>query len=162
VPQLGNASTAYGGFSTAIENYCVQVKIRHGRRIKGYSVALDPANKEKLRHYLTQIKITVDRLEVNYPKKEALYRCISALENEIDRDRTKWEAYGALAIEIANTGGRVARELKPAWSLIGTIGKLLGIAKESETGAPPLTLAAPQRRLPAPEATNRPEDTEAE
>src|SRR5258705_8657554 len=37
----GNAQGVYSGLSPRIENYIIQVKIRHGRRTNGYSVAPD-------------------------------------------------------------------------------------------------------------------------
>ena len=94
--ELGNAQTLFDSrVSPQIENYIIQVKIKHGRRAKGYSVALDAVTKEKVRHLIGQIKSIVDRLEVGIQKKEALYARIRDLTDEVDRDRTKYDAYAA-------------------------------------------------------------------
>src|ERR1700736_3132170 len=55
------------------------------------------------------------------------------LSDEVDRTRTKWDAYGALAIEMSTVGATAARRLRPAGGILRNIGKLLGLAKEEET-----------------------------
>ena len=72
------------------------------------------------------------------------------MSDEIDRDRTKYDAYAALAIEMSNTGGKVARNLRPASRLLDGIGKLFGMAKEAETTVPQLRLEAPRLQLAPP------------
>ncbi len=67
-----NLWDAYQEFNTIVEHYMVQIQIAHGRRVRGYSVRLDPSTKSKIRHYLEKIREIVDRLEVPLPKKEAL------------------------------------------------------------------------------------------
>ena len=151
-PEVGNALAIYSAVSHKIENYIIQVKIRNGRRTKGYSVALDSVTKEKVRHLIGQIKTIVDRLEVNVQKKEALYARITALSDEVDRDRTKYDTYAALAIEMSNTAGKVTRNLNPARKLLDSIAKLFSMAKEAEAGKPQLRLEAPRRQLAPPKA----------
>jgi hypothetical protein len=125
IPHENGAWEAYQNFSSEVDHYLVQINIRNARRIRGYSVAFDPVTKEKIRHYLSQI----------------------ALAGEVDRDRTKYEAYAALAIEISNTTGTVARKLKPAGGFLDHIAKLFGSAKETEETK---ALPAPQKRLEPP------------
>jgi hypothetical protein len=101
--------------------------------------------KEKIRHYLGQVKAIVDRLEkISDAKREALYDRINDLLSEVDHNRTKYEAYAALAIEVSNTTGSVARNLRPAGSLLDRIAKLFGSAKEAENTK---ALPPPQKRL---------------
>jgi hypothetical protein len=107
---------------------------------------------------LSQIKDAVDKLEVPEAKREALYRRISDLENEVDRDRTRFGAYSALLLEAAATTGKAARKLKPLMKLLQPITILLAIAKESENAqlrlppAPALKrLEPPRLNLPSPE-----------
>jgi hypothetical protein len=68
-----NIPDEYHEFRGAIEHYLVQIKIAHGRRVRGYSVKLDTATKAKIRHYIDKIREIVARLEAPLPKKEALY-----------------------------------------------------------------------------------------
>ena len=51
-----------------VSHIIVQIRIKNARRVKKYSVALDPAAKEKIRHYLGQIKEIVNKLEVSESK----------------------------------------------------------------------------------------------
>jgi hypothetical protein len=154
VPQVGNATNVFNVVFPQIENFIMQVKIRRGRRVKGYSVVLDTTTKEKVRHLIAQIKNIVDKLEVDIRKKEALYYRITALSDEVDRDRTKYDVYAGLAIEISNTGGKVARNLRPASRLLDAIGKLFGMAQDAEASKPQLQLEGPRLELAPPNQTD--------
>jgi hypothetical protein len=146
----GNSQVVYSGLSPRIENYIIQVRIRHGRRTKGYSVALDAVTKEKVRHFIAQIRNIFDRLEVDIRKKEAFHARLTALSDEVDRDRTKYDAYAALAIEMSDTAGKVTRNLNPARKLLEGIGRLFSIARDAEDNKPQLRLEAPRRLLSPP------------
>ena len=80
------------------------------------------------------------------------------MADEIDRDRTKAEAWTAFVLEIAGAGGQAAKELKPVKDLADAIGNLLGKAKEmaDRLGLPASPflkqIEAPRKRLPPPEA----------
>ena len=117
-------------FVADVDHYLIRIQIRHTRRTKGYSVAFDHATKAKLRHHLSQIKNTVDKLEVPQTKREALYARISALESEIDRNRTRFDVYSALLLETATTTGKAARKLKPLMKLLHPITIIFANAKE--------------------------------
>ena len=155
---VSTAVSTYLHKASEIEAYIIHVKIKHGRRKRGYHVALNPTTKETVRHLIAQIRSIVDRLEVNVQKKEALYARITALSDEIDRDRTRYDAYAALAIEMSNTTGKVYRNLRPAGGLLDRIGKFFGMAKEAEASKPQLQLEAPRLQLAPPnEADATPE-----
>ncbi|HJX95295.1 MAG TPA: hypothetical protein VJ324_06750 [Candidatus Acidoferrum sp.] len=154
VPQVGNAINVFTAVSPEIENFIIQVKIRRGRRARGYSAVLDSTTKEKVRHLIAQIKSIVDRLEVDIRKKEALYYRLTALSDEVDRDRTKYDAYAGLAIEISNTSGKVARNLRPVSRLLDAIGKLFGMAQDAEADKRQLQLEGPRLQLAPPNQTD--------
>jgi hypothetical protein len=162
----GRISDIHRQFVADVDHYIITIQITHTRRSKGYSVALDHATKAKIRHHLSQIKETVDRLEVPEAKKEALYARISDLESEVDRDRTRFDAYSALFLEAATTTGKAARKLKPLMKLLQPITILFANAKESENTqllrlppAPTLKrLEPPQLKLPPPDPKAPPPD----
>lgn len=143
VPSIDDVNyTTYLNFSKDVEHYRTKLQIRHSRRRKEYSVALDMPTKMKLRHLLSQIKETVDKLEVPQSKKEALFAKIAALENEINRERTRFDALAALWVEVCEKIGDGVEKLEPLRKLIDSVGNLMGAAKkEEETQA---------HRLPAP------------
>jgi hypothetical protein len=128
----------------------VQIQIVHGRRVRGYSVQLDALTKSKIRHYLEKIREIIDRLEVPLPKKEALTARITALSDEVDRDRTRFDAYAGLALEIAATGGEVAQRLNPVRKFLDSIASLLGYAKQAENARPALPAPHERKRLTPP------------
>jgi hypothetical protein len=82
------------------------------------------------------------RLDVPQSKKESLFAKIAALESEIDRGRTRFDAAAALWIEVCEKVGEGIEKLEPLRKLIDSVGNLIGAAKkEEETEA---------HRLPAP------------
>jgi hypothetical protein len=101
----------YLNFGKEVEFYRTQLLIRHGRRLQGYSVALDPATKQKIGHHLAKIREIVDKLNVDDDKREALYSKIEALQLEVDRDRTRLDAFADLVIEAAGAVGDCVEQL---------------------------------------------------
>jgi hypothetical protein len=92
-------------------------------------------------------------------KKDRLYDKILALAGEVDRDRTRFDAYSALLLEAATTTGKAVRKLKPLLKLLQPITILFANAKYSENTqlqlppAPTLKrLEPPQLKLPSPDA----------
>jgi chromosome segregation ATPase len=98
--------------------------------------------KRKLRHLLLQIKETVDKLDVSQSKKEALFAKIAALENEINRERTRFDALAALWVEVCGKIGDGVEKLESLRKLIDSVGNLIGAAKKEEE--------TETHRLPAP------------
>lgn len=138
-------------FVADVDHYIINVQITHSRRSRGYSVALDPATKAKIRHHLSLIKDTVDRLEVPQDKKDRLYDKILALEGEVNRDRTRFDAYSALFLEAATTTGKAARKLKPLMKLLQPITILFANAKDNEDTQLRLPPAPTRKRLEPPQ-----------
>lgn len=128
-----------------VTGYTVQIRIRDSRRVKRYSVALDSSAKQKIRYHLGKIKETADRLEISQSKKEALFSKISALEDEVNRDRTRFDAVMALILETANIGGEAAKRLEPVRKFIESITGLIKEAKDDEEKQFP-RLEGPQER----------------
>jgi hypothetical protein len=141
---------AYRNFNSDVEHYIVQIKVLHGRRISGHSIALDAATKLRIQHHISQIREIVLKLEVLPAKKEALIARVAALSAEVDRDRTRIEALAALALEVATTTGEAARRLKPVKGILDTVAKLLGHAKDAENARPSLTAPPERKRLGPP------------
>lgn len=137
---------AYDAFLAEVDYAITELRLRSADHTHQNSVALDAVNKIKLRHLLTQIKDAVDKLDVSVRKKEALYDRINGLQSEIDRNRTRWEAFAALMIEGCDDTGEAASKLEPLVRMIERVGSALGIAKRAETS---------QAKLPAPKETKQ-------
>ena len=57
VPILNHQIQAfYEQFLQDVDHFTVQIRMRHARRVRLYSVALDASTRRKIRHYLEQIK----------------------------------------------------------------------------------------------------------
>jgi hypothetical protein len=149
-------------FTTAVDHFKVQVQIAHARGTIQYSVALDPEDKTKIRHFVQQIKDVIDKAPLPTPKKERLFDKINAFLAEVDRDRTGWQAFSDLVIAVAHLGGDAARELEPARKLIDSISRLLGRAKEFEDSAPQISSKPTPRQIPAPRKGLPPPNPEAD
>lgn len=154
IPNIKDVSIhTYREFTKDVEHFKTQLQIRHSRRSKGYSVKLDSTAKAKIRHFLDQIKEIVDKLEVDQKKKDALYNKINALQAEVDRDRTRFDAYADLVIETAGTADEAAGKLNNnVRRLLDSIGKVIWGAKQEETPKlpPPTTpkkLEGPKSKL---------------
>jgi hypothetical protein len=130
---------AYQNFSKRVKHYRTRLEIRHGRRVQGHSVRFDASTKAKLHHLLEQVQEIFQRIEVKEAKREALLSRLSDLNAEIDRNRTRFDAYAALAIEVADVTGDVVERSK-VLEVLNAVARLFGTAKKEE-GA---------RRLPSP------------
>jgi hypothetical protein len=147
-------------FRTKVDLYVIQIRIKHSRRAKHYSVPLDSATREKIRHHLNQLKDITRQLEISDLKRDAILKKIIGLEAEIERDRTRFELAMALIIEGSNAVG-VAGEKTTKWrELIDSITRLLGKAKEKDVqGLPPpddhKQIEPPKKQLPPPSGKPR-------
>lgn len=160
----------YEWLLSEVVQYTVQIRIKNSRRVKRYSVALNSTVRQKIRHHLGKIKETVDGLDVPQSKKEALFDKIAKLEDEVNRDRTRFDAVMALILETAGTGGEAAKRLEPVRKFIDSITGLLKEAKEGEDKASPRLEApnerkrieGPPKKIAAPDPKKQPPDWDDE
>jgi hypothetical protein len=144
VPQIADVDyNTYLNFSKDVEHYRTMLEIRHGRRVQGYSVRFDAATKEKVRHHLKQLRSIFDKLEVDDRKREDLFDKLNELEQEVDRDRTGFDKFAALAIETAGVIGE-ATEKSKVLNVLDAIARVFWGAKTEDT-----------KRLPSPTSPKR-------
>ncbi|MER8376265.1 hypothetical protein [Mesorhizobium sp. M1406] len=137
---------AFEGFETDVMNLTIQIEINHARRRKKYSVALDGATKQKIRHYIEQIRMAVEESDIPQDKREAIFKKLGELTLEVDRDRTRFEIVADAIRRVARLSGDVEREAaEPWWKWIKLIFGEIDDAKEKE----------PQTSLPTPEERKR-------
>lgn len=129
----------YQNFSKRVKHYTTRLEIRHGRRAQGYSVSFDATTKAKLHHQLNQVREIFTKLEIDERRREALLSKLSDLEKEVDRNRTRFDAYAALAIEVADVTGEVVERSK-ILEVLDAVARLFGVGKKEES----------TRQLPAP------------
>jgi hypothetical protein len=133
-------------FETDVMNLVIQIQINHARRRKKYSVTFDSTAKQKIRHYIEQIRLAVEQSHLPNNKRDAIFRKLSELTLEIDRDRTRFEVIADAIRGVARLSGDVEREgAEPWWKWVKLIFGEIDEAKDNE----------PQSTLPAPEERKR-------
>ena len=104
--------------------------------------------REKIREFINKIKLTTEGIDLPLPRKEAIMGKLNAFAAEVDRDRTRLTAFGALVIEAAGGMAKVERKLRPIRKWIDSISGLLHEARAVEEARP--GLPAPDKRISAP------------
>lgn len=153
-------NSTFDHFSDEVNYWATQIDVRHAQRLRAIStiLSLTPEIRQQLHSYVTKIREILLPIELSEKKKEALFGKLNALADEIDRDRTKAEAWTAFTLEVASVGGQAARELKPVKDLADAIGNLFAKAKEmgEKLGLPSRgeqkRIEGPRKQLPAPQA----------
>ena len=139
----------FRNFQLDVDHVLTILEIRHSRRNKGLTVRFDTAAKSKLRHYVTQIREFVDKLELDEWKRDDLYKAISALELEIDRDRSRLGIFGDFVVKVAGILGDSAERAEPVRKWVDSISRLIWGAEMKERTE---TLPRPEetREIPPP------------
>ena len=150
---------AFDIFENDVVNISIQIEINHARRKKKYSVALDSVTKQKIRHYIEQIRTAVDASDLSQDKRDAIFKKLNELMLEIDRDRTRFEVVADGIRRIARLSGDVEREgAEPWWKWVKLIFGEIDDAKEKEPSATlpapaeRKQLEAPKKQLPSPKS----------
>lgn len=166
IPGIADYTTPYDdrgvwdvfeGFEMDVMNLTVQIEINHARRRKNYSVAFDSAAKRKIRHYIEQIRNAVEHSELSQNKRDAIFKKLSELTLEIDRNRTRFEIVADSIRSVARLSGDVEREgAEPWWKWVKLIFGEIDDAKDKEasTSLPSpgerKHLEPPRKQLPSP------------
>lgn len=153
-PAAGADWEIYDRFLADVDFCLTPLRLRLGARVKQYSVAFDAAAKLKLRHLLEEFRGIVDKLEISVAKKDRLHARINALQAEVERERTRYEAFAALMIEAADDVGEAARRLEPVVQLAERIAGVFGGAKRTEDAQVQLPKPEEKKRIEGPASKN--------
>lgn len=131
-----------------------QLLFRHGT--KSTTVSLDASTKEKISHWLKQMREAVQSAEVAQEKKDRLFSLIDELQAEVDRDRTPVHAAGELWVTLCTYIGEGAKKaLEPTTPFIERVCGALGLAKSAEDANQRKLPQAPQpKRIEGPPKSN--------
>lgn len=121
----------YLNFSKDVKHFCTILLIRRGRRAQGNSVSFDPATKAKINHLLNQASEIFTKLDIDEKKRDALLSKLAALQIEVNKNRTRFDSYAALAIETAVATGDVIEKSK-ILELLNSVARIFGTAKQEE------------------------------
>lgn len=147
----GEFGDFYQNFVRAVDYYKAAARLQVSARTKANVsvLTLTPDLKMQIGGHLTAIRKIVDEAELSEGKRDAIFRRINNLQEEVDRDRTRTEAAMALLLEVTGAISKGATNLDPALDQVARIVKVFAKAKEENEQK---TLSAPQdrKRLPAP------------
>ena len=147
-PAAANDPSNFKQIKFDIDAAITEIKVRHAQLDRKSSVRLEPEAREKIRDLVNKIKITIEGIELPLPRKEALMSRLNAFATEVDRDRTRLAAFGALIIEAASGAAKVERKLRPIRKWLDSVAGVMHEARASEDSRP--QLSAPSQRLQAP------------
>jgi hypothetical protein len=166
-PIAANDSEHFNQIKFDIDAAITGIKVRHAEVVRKNSVRLEPATREKIRELINKIKLTIEGIDLPLPRKEALMAKLNAFAAEVDRDRTRLEAFGALIIEVADGAAKVERKLRPFRKWLDSIAGLMHQARVLEDThsrlhppnkriqPPPRQIAPPSGELWAPKEPHK-------
>ncbi|GAN78082.1 hypothetical protein [Acidisphaera rubrifaciens] len=148
-PAAANNTKNFVQIKFDIDAAITTIKVRYSTADRRVSVRLEPQAREKIRDLISKIKLTIEDGDLPSTRKDALMNKLNAFSAEVDRDRTRFEAFGALVIEAAGTVGKAEAKLRPVRKWIDSIANLIRQARMSEDSA--LRLNAPMKRIAPPQ-----------
>jgi hypothetical protein len=129
--------TEYADFLSTVDHYTIQIRIHAAARSRKFSVALDASTKSKIRHFVEQIKVEIEKSDLPVEKREALLAKLNAFLTEVDRTRTTFQAIADAWLLFCDVVGEGFEKLEPARKWLDSIARVMGRAKELEDLARP-------------------------
>jgi hypothetical protein len=144
-------------FTSDVDHFTTQVRLRNVPRNRQNSVGLDGNTKAKIHSYIQHIRDVIEKAELPEDKRDRLYDKLNRFALEVDKNRTSLPAGMAVYIAVCDGIGQGFKRLEPVRKMIDSIAALLGRAKDVEDSlqlpSPPerKRIGAPRRGLPPPD-----------
>lgn len=127
-----NFSNWFREFRSDLDYWRAQIQIRQVRGknsgiVKVISFTED--YREEIHGLLEKIRRVVNSTELSVEKKDAIYGKLAALQLEVDRSKTRFDALLSRMLDFTNAVGDGADNLKPLANLTERLMKVLGRAK---------------------------------
>jgi hypothetical protein len=136
----------------------VYYRARLGARTKtvffarpGEAVKLSDDFKEDIHDLLNKIRKIIHASDLGEDKKDAIYKKINELNDEVDQTRTKYGRFKALYLDVTETVGEGAKNLEPVVKILDRIAGIFGKARV-ETDPEQLTGPEPPKQITGPDA----------
>lgn len=134
-----------------------KIMMEAARRVKVGAqqlVVLDAAARQAIHGLINAIREKLTELTLPENKRESLFNKLNSFAAEIDRNRTRPEAFYAFAVEVARTAREVNDELKPLQHTIDRVFDWLEKATKLWDSLPPWKerkkIEGPPKRPPQP------------
>jgi len=138
-----------------------KIMMEAARRMKtGAStiIILDAAARSAIHTLIEKIREKLNELKLPESKRDALFNKLNSFAAEIDRNRTRTEAFYAFALDVARTAREINDELKPLQQSIDRVLGWLDKASKWKDALPPWSerkkIEPPPKRLPKPELSD--------
>lgn len=153
----------YHQFVQEIDLHSVGVRLAHARGAgSGITTAiyLSEDYRTEIHSLLGRVRKVVNAADLPDPKKDDIYDKINALQSEVDRSKTRLDAFLSRWLDVTNAAGEGAENLEPVVKLLGHVMKVFGRAKtEHDVGQlPPPEVT---EKLPSP-ATDQPSQADGD
>jgi hypothetical protein len=144
----------YYRFIKVVDYYVVEFQHEHLRGGRGNIVAAISFSldyKEEIGRLLGRVRKIVNQAELAHDKKDAIYAKIAALQSEVDRSTTRFDALLSRWLDLTNAIGEGAKNLEPAVKTLERIMQIFGRAKadHDQGQLPP---PEEKKQLPPPKA----------
>ena len=130
----------FDSFRRHAEIASTKFKMKAARRLKAGGstiIVLDLAAREAIHALINAIRQKLNELTLSENKRESLFNKLNAFAAEVDRDRTRTEAFLAFVVDLGRTAGAVKNELEPIRQPIDRILDLIEKAVNSNDALPP-------------------------
>lgn len=138
-------------FTRSVDYYKASARLRIAARRKKNitTILLSPDFKAQIGGHLVAIRNIVGGAELPESKRDAIYRRINGLQEEVDRDKTRTEAVVGLWLDITSAIGKGAENLDP---VIDRLERIMGVFAKARDENEQSLLSAPaeRKRIAAP------------
>jgi len=144
-------SQEFDNFKIEISRLYSQFRFRTARlnsESSSVSLKLGKDYRTEIHEYIEKIREIVRVTDIPIDKRDRIFKQVSKLSLEVDRDRSNPQALLALIVEVSGTSGKVAENLEPVADLADKIVTVLGKAKAESLQK---LLEGPRKMLPPPE-----------
>lgn len=154
----GAFSDFFHRFRRTIEMAVQKILIEDARRAKLDSrqlLVLDTSARSAIHHLIARLREKLNEIALPEEKREALFNKLNSFAAEVDRNRTRPQAFYAFAVEAARAARQVNDEIKPLQETIDRVLDWLDKATSWKEALPSWgdrrKIEAPQKKLPAPQ-----------
>jgi hypothetical protein len=142
-----------------------KIMIEAARRVKVGAqqiLVLDTAARQAIHVLINALREKLNELTLPEGKRESLFNKLNAFAAEVDRNRTRPEAFYSFAVETARVAREINDELKPLQNTIDRVLDWLDKAKKAWDALPPWSerkkIEGPPKRLPSPPVNDLDDD----
>ncbi len=148
----------FSSFRRQVEILSHKIKMEAARRVKTGEqtiVVLDTPARGAIHALINAIREKLNELQLPENKRESLFDKLNAFAAEVDRNRTRTEAFLSFVVDVSRTAGVVKKELEPLQQPIDRVLDLIEKANDKHDALPPRKdrnrIQGPPKRLAPPQ-----------